>query len=185
MKRILLLILFITYSLVSKAQNTEYNSMIKFETVHGGLHFTQKIKDRSSISIIVNYDLRYLINPNYYDLQISPEYRFHLSKKNAWPRGFYIGTYLFFKDFVVARPIEQNNIMIDSKDEIVTAGIGIKPGYQLTFPASGRWVIDWGLGFGYNIYRDVNNVEGVPIINEDSYDVNFSANIAVGYVFSR
>jgi hypothetical protein len=56
-------------------------------------------------------------------------------------------------------------------------------GYQMKFGNTDRIPLDITMGFGYNIYRDVNHLEGVEIIEESSYFINFLGQITFGFTF--
>lgn len=155
-------------------------NILKVETFAGGIQFEHRICKRSSFQMSVIYGYRGLIDNDYKDFQVVPEYRYYLSEKE-WPAGFFVGSYAFFKNYIVARDMDSYGSKIFSKDLVKTSGIGLKVGYQ--------WLLvdkisfDISMGLGYNIYCDVLHKEGVIIIEEDSHYFNFSGMLSFGYLF--
>lgn len=126
----------------------------------------------------VLYSYKGLINSDNKDFQIVPEYRHYFSKKE-WPAGFFVGSYAFFKNYIVARDMDSYGSKVFSKDWVKTSGIGLKIGYQWLLVD--RISFDMSMGLGYNIYCDVVHKEGVIIIDENSHDLNFSGMLSFGY----
>jgi hypothetical protein len=160
---------------------TNLKSIIKIEFALGGIQFERKNKKKNSFTLSLQYSYAGLVDKDKFDFQITPEYRFYLSQKREWPEGFYLGNYLFYKDYIVARNIESNGLMIYSKDLVKTAGFGLKLGYQKKL--ANRIPIDFGMGLGYNIFRDVKHKIGIEIINESTHYLNFTGGLSIGYIF--
>lgn len=156
-------------------------SIIKIEVAQGGIQFENKNKMKNSFILSLQYSYAGLADKNKYDFQITPEYRFYLSQKKEWPEGFYLGNYLFFKDYVVARDMKSNGLIIYSEDLVKTAGFGLKLGYQKKL--TDRIPIDIGMGLGYNIFRDVTHKIGIEIIKESTHYLNFTGGLSIGYIF--
>jgi hypothetical protein len=160
---------------------SEVNSILKLGLTPGGVEYEHKTSDNTSINFAINYNYKGLVNRDDYGFQITPEFRFYLSKNKNWAEGFYIGSYLFYKDYIVARDIELNGFGAYSRDDVKTAGIGLKSGYQFNML---DWIsLDFGMGFGYNLYRDVLHKTGNNIINESTHHLNFTGGLAIGFKF--
>jgi hypothetical protein len=190
MNRNLILIPFlIFYSRVTDGQvlnsqdtiEKQHKSIIKLEIVFGGIQYEHRIAKKSSFQISIQYAYKGLNNKDEYDFQFTPEYRLYLTQKKGWADGFYLGSYLFYKDYVVARDMESNGSNIYSKDLVKTAGVGLKSGYSLKI--ADRIPIDFTIGFGYNLFCDVIHKQGVVMIDESSDYVNFTGGISFGYIF--
>ena len=180
---------FIYISLPLKAQNSNFinsnentlKSIIKIEFAQGGIQFENKNKKKTSFNLSIQYNYSGLVDKDKYNFQITPEYRIYTSQKKEWPAGFYFGPYLFFKDYVVARDMKSNGSLIYSKDLVKTAGFGLMFGYQIKLTK--RIPLDFGMGLGYNIFRDVKHKIGVEIINESTHYLNFTGSLSIGYIF--
>jgi hypothetical protein len=183
------IITFFSFTYPIKAQetsliNTDKNnsiSIVKIEVAQGGIQFENKSKKKTSLVLSLQYSFAGLANKDKYDFQITPEYRFYLSKKREWPEGFYLGNYIFYKDYVVARDMKSNGLMIYSKDLVKTAGFGLKLGYQRKL--TNRIPIDFGMGLGYNVFRNVTHKFGIEIIKESTHYLNFTGGLSIGYIF--
>jgi hypothetical protein len=173
MKRLINLITILTFFSLAhpiKAQEsnlinqngTNLKSIIKIEFAIGGIQFERKNIKKNSFILSLQYRYAGLADKDKFDFQITPEYRFYLSQKREWPEGLYLGNYLFYKDYIVARDIESNGLMIYSKDLIKTAGFGLKLGYQKKIAK--RIPIDFGMGLGYNLFRDVKHKIGIELL---------------------
>ena len=160
---------------------TDLKSIIKIEFALGGIQFERKNIKKNSFILSLQYRYAGLADKDKFDFQITPEYRFYLSQKREWPEGFYLGNYIFYKDYIVARDMESNGLMIYSKDLVKTAGFGLKLGYQKKL--ANRIPIDFGMGLGYNIFRDVKHKIGIEIINESTHYLNFTGGLSIGYIF--
>ena len=191
MKVLLKLFTIITFFLIPfpiKAQESglinpyenNFKSIIKIEVAQGGIEFEKKSNKKTSLVLSLQYSFAGLANNDKYNFQITPEYRFYLSQKKEWPEGFYVGNYLFYKDYVVARDMKSNGLMIYSKDLVKTAGFGLKFGYQ--WKLTNRIPIDLGVGLGYNVFRDVTHKIGIEIIKESTHYLNFTGGLSIGYI---
>ena len=191
MKVLLKLFTIITFSLISfpiKAQEyslinpdeNNFKSIIKIEVAQGGIEFETKSNKKTSLVLSLQYSFAGLTNKDKYNFQITPEYRFYLSQEKEWPEGFYVGNYLFYKDYVVARDMKSNGLMIYSKDLVKTAGLGLKFGYQRKL--TNRIPMDIGMGLGYNVFRDVTHKIGIEIIKESTHYLNFTGGLSFGYI---
>jgi len=158
-----------------------YKSIIKIELAQGGLQFEQKNKKKNSLHFSLQYSYSAFFNKDDYDFQVTPEYRFYLSNRRAWPYGLYLSNYLFYKDYIVARDMKSSGNLIYSKDLVKTAGLGIKLGYHKKLAE--RITLDFGMGLGYNIFRDVKHELGVSIIEESTHYLNFTGALSIGYAF--
>jgi hypothetical protein len=168
----------ILYSFQVHAQHSNGNSVLKLGLIPGGLEYEHKTSVNTSINFALYYRYKGLVNKDFYDFQITPEFRFYFSKSRNWAEGFYLGSYLFYKDYIVARDTELNGISSYSRDDVKTAGIGLKPGFQFNLL---EWItFDLGLGLGYNLYRDVAHKAGNRIIDESSHYLNFTGGITIG-----
>jgi hypothetical protein len=185
----LIIITFFSFTYPIKAQETSlinpdknnFKSIIKIEVAQGGIQFENKNKKKTSLVLSLQYSFAGLANKDKYDFQITPEYRFYLSQKREWPEGFYLGNYIFYKDYVVARDMKSNGLMIYSKDLVKTAGFGLKLGYQRKL--TNRIPIDFAMGLGYNVFRDVTHIFGIEIIKESTHYLNFTGGLSIGYIF--
>jgi hypothetical protein len=183
------IITFFSFTYPIKAQETSlinpdknnFKSIIKIEVAQGGIQFENKSKKKTSLVLSLQYSFVGLANKDKYDFQITPEYRFYLSQKREWPEGFYLGNYIFYKDYVVARDMKSSGLMIYSKDLVKTAGFGLKLGYQRKL--TNRIPIDFGIGLGYNVFRDVTHKFGIEIIKESTHYLNFTGGLSIGYIF--
>ena len=158
-----------------------FKSIIKIEVAQGGIQFENKSKKKASLILSLQYSFAGLADEDKHDFQITPEYRFYLSQKKEWPEGFYLGNYIFYKDYVVARDMKSNGLIIYSKDLVKTTGFGLKLGYQRKL--TNRIPIDFGMGLGYNVFRDVTHKIGIEIIKESSHYLNFTGGLSIGYIF--
>jgi hypothetical protein len=158
-----------------------YKSIIKIELAQGGLQFEHKNKKKNSLHLSLQYSYSSFFNKDDYNVQITPEFRFYLSNRRAWPYGFYLANYLFYKDYIVARDMKSNGNLIYSKDLVKTSGLGLKAGYQSYL--ANRITVDFGMGLGYNIFRDVKHELGVLIIEESTHYLNFTGALSFGYTF--
>jgi hypothetical protein len=189
LKNIIIILTFFSLIYPIKAQEsnltnqngTNLKSIIKIEFALGGIQFERKNIKKSSFILSLQYRYAGLADKDKFDFQITPEYRFYLSQKREWPEGFYLGNYLFYKDYIVARDMESNGLMIYSKDLVKTAGFGLKLGYQKKL--ANRIPIDFGMGLGYNIFRNVRHKLGIEIINESTHYLNFTGGLSIGYIF--
>ncbi len=164
-----------------QAQNSDVNSVLKLGIIPGGIEYEHKTSNNTSINFAIYYRYAGLVNRDNYDFQISPEFRFYLSRNKNWADGFYLGSYLFYKDYIVARDVESNGYIAYSRDDVTTAGIGLKAGYQYNMA---EWIsLDFGMGFGYNAYRAVTHKTGFEIINEPTHYLNFTGGMAIGIKF--
>jgi hypothetical protein len=148
-----------------------YQSVIKLDISMGGLHYEYKYNKQSSLNMFLQ--LSNFTTQDKLDFQITPEYKFYLSRKNEYAKGFYVGSYLFYKDYLVARD--------GGKDYVKTAGLGLLSGYQWIIAR--RFTLDFGLGLGYNIFRDVSHKTTVKIIDESTHYLNFTGELSIGYSF--
>ena len=155
-------------------------SVIKLDITFGGLQYEFKTGEHNSINLGVLYSFAGLANHDKFDFQITPEYRYYFSQKSGWPSGFYLAEYLFYKDYMVTRD-QGSGYSVFSRDHVKTAGMGLKPGYQFVF--ADRFSFDFGLGFGYNLYRSVEHQVGFAIIDEASHNFNFTGGLTIGYIF--
>lgn len=167
-------------NLINPNEN-KLKSIIKIEFAQGGIEFENKSTKKNSFTLSVQYSYVGLANKDKYNFQITPEYRFYLSQKKEWPEGFYLGNYIFYKDYVVARDMKSNGLLIYSKDLVKTAGFGLKLGYQIKL--TNRIPIDFGMGLGYNLFRDVTHKMGIEIIKESTHYLNFTGGLSIGYIF--
>ena len=77
--------------------------------------------------------------------------------------------------------MKSNGLTIYSKDLVKTAGFGLKLGYQKKI--TDRIPIDFGMGLGYNLFREVTHKCGIEIINESTHYLNFTGGLSIGYIF--
>ncbi|PIF06732.1 MAG: hypothetical protein CSA36_00130 [Draconibacterium sp.] len=164
-----------------KAESNDMKSVIKIEFSRGGIQYERQIQNNFSFNIALTYNYLKFFNPDKYFAQITPEVRYYFLKNSTWPKGAYLSCFLFANDYIVARDKTKNLVTLYSKDNVKTAGIGLKPGYQ--FKRNDRFCFDISLGFGYNIYCDVDHSEGFVLINKESHKLNFTGFITVGYLF--
>jgi hypothetical protein len=172
---------FVLFCLQIQAQShsSDLNSVIKLGLRPGGIEYEHKTGLHTSVNLALYYNYKGLINKDDYDFQITPEFRYYLSNGVIGTEGFYLGSYLFYKDYIVARNIETNNVVVYSRDDVKTAGIGLKTGFQ--FNIIERISLDFGMGLGYNLYRDVSHKTGDIIINESTHHLNFTGGLAIGF----
>lgn len=175
------------YSNLAKAGNTilanpldeNYRSIIKVELYFGGIEYEYKLNDQSSLNL--SMQMNGILNLDKHDLQIIPEYKYYLSRWLGSPNGFYLGSYLFYRDYNVSKNIQSEGLMIYSRDYVKTAGLGVKIGYQTLFLE--RFSFDFGVGLGYNVFRDVKHALGIGILNESSLNKSITGGVTVGYAF--
>jgi hypothetical protein len=166
---------------LTNSDENNLKSIIKIEVAQGGIQFENKSKKKTSLVLSLQYSFAGYANKDKHDFQITPEYRFYLSPKKEWPEGLYLGNYIFYKDYIVARDMKSNGLMIYSKDLVKTAGFGLKLGYQKKL--TNRIPIDFGMGLGYNVFRNVTHKFGVEIIEESTHYLNFTGGLSIGYIF--
>jgi hypothetical protein len=168
---------------LNRNSDTTYKNNLKLELLFGGIQFEKMVHDKGSIQLSIGYSYHQISDPNSYSFHVIPEYRFYPMNKQIWPTGIYIGSFLYYKDFIVARDIEQNNMTLFSRDKVKTGGIGVNTGYQWFLGKKKRMTTNIEFGFGYNIFRNVNHLDGFAIIDEDTYNFNFIGGITLGYAF--
>ena len=66
-------------NLINSSEN-KLKSIIKFEFAIGGIQFENKSYKKSSFNFTLQYRFAGLADKDKYDFQITPEYRFYLSK---------------------------------------------------------------------------------------------------------
>ncbi|SHE77433.1 Protein of unknown function [Mariniphaga anaerophila] len=190
MERILTLLIISASFLFGKAQaqqdknatgSSVFSNVIKVGVAPGGIEYEYRTGNKTSVNLAIHYSYAGLANPDNYNLQITPEFRYYFSKNKKWAEGFYLGGYLFYKDYRVARDMESGSSSVYSRDDVKTAGVGLKPGYQ--FVLDKRITFDFGLGLGYNLYCDVTHKEGEEIINESTHHLNFTGGMTIGFLF--
>jgi hypothetical protein len=172
---------FVLFCFQIQAQNlnSEVNSVLKLGLRPGGIEYEHKTSNSTSVNLALYYNYKGLVNKDDYDFQITPEFRYYLSNGMNWAEGFYLGSYLFYKDYIVARDIESNGVSVYSRDDVKTAGPGIKTGFQYNII---DWIsLDFGIGLGYNLYRDVKNKTGNNIIKESTHHLNFTGGLSIGF----
>ena len=187
--KLITILTFFSISYLTNAQKSDlinpdennFKSIIKIEVAQGGIQFENKCKKKNSLVLSLQYSFAGLANKDKRDFQITPEYRSYLSQKKEWPEGLYLGNYIFFKDYVVARDMESNGLQIYSQDLVKIAGFGLKLGYQRKL--KNRIPIDIGMGLGYNLFRDVTHKIGIEIIKESTDYLNFTGGLSIGYIF--
>ena len=159
----------------------EYKSIIKVEVLNGGLQFEQKIKENSSVNVGIQYGYELIFNPKEYDYNLTLDYRYSFSNKRNFIFDFYLGGLAYYKDYSVADDKETNSGITYSRDNVKTIGLGLKGGMERRF--LDRFKYEFFFGIGYNIYKDIKNIEGVPILNPDKLNINAVAGLNFGYLF--
>lgn len=92
-----------------------------------------------------------------------------------------MGGLTYYKDYIVAEDKETNSGLIYSRDNVKTYGIGLKGGMEKRF--NDRFKFEFFFGVGYNIYKVIKNIEGVPILDPDKLNINAVAGLNIGYLF--
>jgi hypothetical protein len=161
------------------AVDDNYRSIIKLEFYLGGIQYEYRTGYRSTLNL--SMQLNGIFNLDKHDLQITPEYKYYFSSWKGSPYGLYVGSYLFYRDYNISKNILSEGFMVYSRDLVKTGGVGLKLGFQTL--VLDQFSFDFGIGLGYNVFRDVKTAFGVGIVNESTLNTSVTGGVTVGYAF--
>ena len=177
MKKILIIIIFITTISYSYAQSCKRKNSGKNENKHiiktnllglFTLLYEHPFADKMSFQVGLQYNPENLPKKDLSVTSIAPEIRYYILRNKIAVSGFYSGIYSKYQYI--------KNVNINETAEVNAAAVGLNVGYQYIF--SNGITTELFAGGGYNIWKKIKS--DFP---SDNYNYDIRLGIALGYAF--